>query len=293
MPPDLSDARSRAPLDCSYLAESGIARGGAPCAARRPWIVHHWEVEGEREVEIESEGGLEFERGRRIWFGTAPSSCGALERAGELGSVEGKSAGGWPRHAHMPTSAGHAARGSSSHQPGDACRWTPPGPCRGAGMLRIYGDTVHLLSTLRPVIEAISRQDRDLVGQLRRAATSVLLKMAESSRPRGEHRRERHRRAQAGQWRDLDRAWRRSFGARGRSWATAVAGLLQGPADAALAPKSEPGDAGDLSDSPLRSALEVRARHRRRRGPGYVAAPDAALRDRPDKVVRTPVRLPR
>ena len=67
-------------------------------------------------------------------------------------------------------------------------------------MLRIYSDTVTLLSTLRPVIAGISRQDRDLARQLRRAATSVLLNLAEGSGQRGGHRRERYRTALGSAW---------------------------------------------------------------------------------------------
>ena len=105
-------------------------------------------------------------------------------------------------------------------------------------MLRIYSDTVTLLTTLRPVIAGISRHDRDLARQLRRAATSVLLNLAEGSGQRGGHRRERHQTA-------------------------------------------------------LGSALEVRACIDAGVALRYVPAPDATLRDRLDKVVRTLVRLAR
>ena len=67
-------------------------------------------------------------------------------------------------------------------------------------MLRIYSDTVTLLSTLRPVIERLARQDRDLARQLRRAATSVLLNLAEGAGQRGGHRRERYRTALGSAW---------------------------------------------------------------------------------------------
>ena len=67
-------------------------------------------------------------------------------------------------------------------------------------MLRIYSDTVTLLSTIRPVIAGISRHDRDLARQLRRAATSVLLNPAEGSGQRGGHRRERYRTALGSAW---------------------------------------------------------------------------------------------
>ena len=67
-------------------------------------------------------------------------------------------------------------------------------------MLRIYSDTVTLLSTLRPVIEGLARQDRDLARQLRRAATSVLLNLAKGAAQRGGHRRERYRTALGSAW---------------------------------------------------------------------------------------------
>ncbi len=70
--------------------------------------------------------------------------------------------------------------------PGAARARTPPNTrLRKTAMLRIGSDTVTLLSTLRPVIAGISRQDRDLARQLRRAATRVPLSLAEGSGQRG------------------------------------------------------------------------------------------------------------
>jgi four helix bundle protein len=55
-------------------------------------------------------------------------------------------------------------------------------------MLRIYDVMVKVLEELRNVLPQIGRRDRSLEDQLRRAATSVLLNLAEGSGARGGNR---------------------------------------------------------------------------------------------------------
>jgi four helix bundle protein len=62
-------------------------------------------------------------------------------------------------------------------------------------MLKIYETMGEVLRELGPLAVAIERRDRDLARQLRRAASSVLLNMAEASGSHGGTRRERHRSA--------------------------------------------------------------------------------------------------
>jgi four helix bundle protein len=76
-----------------------------------------------------------------------------------------------------------------------AIRFAQEGASEEVLMLRIHDVMLDALSMMRPMVRAIEARDRELASQLRRAASSVVLNLAEGSGSFGGVRTQRYRTA--------------------------------------------------------------------------------------------------
>ena len=57
-----------------------------------------------------------------------------------------------------------------------------------SGKFQAYEVTLEMATALRPAVDALARRDKDLAAQVRRAASSVVLNIAEGARRTGKDR---------------------------------------------------------------------------------------------------------
>jgi four helix bundle protein len=76
-----------------------------------------------------------------------------------------------------------------------AIRFAQEGASEEVNMLRVHDVMLDAISMMRPMVRAIEARDRELASQLRRAASSVVLNLAEGSGSFGGVRTQRYRTA--------------------------------------------------------------------------------------------------
>jgi len=119
-------------------------------------------------------------------FGDGP---GLAVIAGTGANVVGqRSLAGLRRLASLDSVSARRGEGKASRKVHGALRG-------GFAMLRIHDDMLDAIVAMRPMLVAIERRDADLARQLRRAASSVVLNLAEGSGSSGRVRTARYRTA--------------------------------------------------------------------------------------------------